>query len=116
MDYLIHFNGLHSSKNGRFISGDGDGDGLFRDEFNKRNTPSNYYQSQVSIDKAQVKSICTMTRKAAGKVFAKTQWGKLINASAREISNATNLKNQKWFQEGSDKFYTKLTEKINNSL
>ena len=27
-DYLIHFNKNHSSKNGQFISGDGDGDGV----------------------------------------------------------------------------------------
>ena len=26
-NYLIHFNKLHSRKNGQFISGDGDGDG-----------------------------------------------------------------------------------------
>lgn len=30
-DYLIHFNKNHSSKNGRFTSGDGDGDGIAND-------------------------------------------------------------------------------------
>ena len=110
MSYLIHFNGLHSSKNGQFVSGDGDKDGIINDHAH-RNPGYN-----GGIDKATVKNICTTARKVTGKVFAKTQWGQLINASSRELSNATNLKNQKWFQEGSDKFYTKLTEKINNSL
>lgn len=32
--YLIHFNKNHSSKNGRFISGDGDGDGIIDDHHN----------------------------------------------------------------------------------
>lgn len=31
MSYLIHFNKNHSSKDGRFISGDGDGDGQLND-------------------------------------------------------------------------------------
>lgn len=30
-DYLVHFNKNHSSKNGRFTSGDGDGDGIAND-------------------------------------------------------------------------------------
>ena len=35
MSYLIHFNGNHSSKDGRFISGDGDGDGQLNDNANR---------------------------------------------------------------------------------
>jgi hypothetical protein len=31
MAYLIHFNQNHSSKDGRFVSGDGDGDGIAND-------------------------------------------------------------------------------------
>ena len=31
MSYLIHFNKNHSSKDGRFVSGDGDGDGIAND-------------------------------------------------------------------------------------
>ena len=27
-DYLVHFNKLHSKKNGQFVSGDGDSDGI----------------------------------------------------------------------------------------
>ena len=32
--YLIHYNKNHSSKNGRFVSGDGDGDGILDDHHN----------------------------------------------------------------------------------
>lgn len=30
-DYLIHYNKNHSKKNGQFVSGDGDGDGVVND-------------------------------------------------------------------------------------
>lgn len=35
MSYLIHFNKNHSSKDGRFVSGDGDGDGQLNDNANR---------------------------------------------------------------------------------
>lgn len=42
MSYLIHYNKNHSSKNGRFTSGDGDGDGIANDHANrsKKSNPS----------------------------------------------------------------------------
>lgn len=33
--YLVHFNKNHSSKDGRFVSGDGDGDGVVNDHRNQ---------------------------------------------------------------------------------
>lgn len=36
MSYLMHFNRNHSSKNGQFTSGDGDGDGILNDNKNQR--------------------------------------------------------------------------------
>ena len=35
MAYLIHYNKNHSAKNGQFISGDGDGDGIVNDHAHK---------------------------------------------------------------------------------
>ena len=35
MSYLIHYNKNHSSKDGRFVSGDGDGDGQVNDNANR---------------------------------------------------------------------------------
>ena len=35
-DYLIHFNKNHSPKNGQFVSGDGDGDGIVDDHHYKK--------------------------------------------------------------------------------
>ena len=34
-NYLIHYNKNHSSKNGQFVSGDGDGDGIANDHANR---------------------------------------------------------------------------------
>ena len=36
--YLVHFNQNHSAKNGQFISGDGDGDGIVNDHKNQKTT------------------------------------------------------------------------------
>lgn len=36
MAYLIHYNKNHSTKNGQFISGDGDGDGIPNDHKNQK--------------------------------------------------------------------------------
>ena len=36
--YLVHFNKNHSKKNGQFVSGDGDGDGIANDHANQRKT------------------------------------------------------------------------------
>lgn len=48
MTYLIHFNRNHSPKNGRFISGDGDGDGIFNDRKNQK-SPNDSGLSSGSI-------------------------------------------------------------------
>lgn len=39
MSYLMHFNKNHSSKDGRFVSGDGDGDGQVNDRANRSKHP-----------------------------------------------------------------------------
>lgn len=39
MSYLMHFNKNHSSKDGRFVSGDGDGDGQVNDRANRGKHP-----------------------------------------------------------------------------
>lgn len=38
MAFLMHFNRLHSHKDGRFISGDGDGDGIVNDHKNQKSS------------------------------------------------------------------------------
>ena len=40
MDYLIHYNKNHSSKNGQFTSGDGDGDGIANDHAHRSGNSS----------------------------------------------------------------------------
>jgi hypothetical protein len=51
MAYLIHFNQNHSSKDGRFVSGDGDGDGIVNDHSSKKENKEN--GKHMSRDKAR---------------------------------------------------------------
>jgi hypothetical protein len=48
--YLIHFNKNHSSKNGRFVSGDGDGDGVINDHHNQSKNRKGVTSGSESID------------------------------------------------------------------
>ena len=48
-NYLIHFNKNHSAKNGQFVSGDGDGDGIVNDHANERKKKtSSTYQEKIA--------------------------------------------------------------------
>lgn len=40
-NYLIHYNKNHSSKNGQFVSGDGDGDGITNDHAQRKGNGKN---------------------------------------------------------------------------
>lgn len=79
MSYLIHFNGNHSSKNGQFITGDGDGDGIIDDQHNdttKRRLKwvvNNQFILDIAAD-----IVCSAARKAAGYAFSKTKLAKEI--------------------------------------
>ena len=52
-NYLIHYNKNHSSKNGQFVSGDGDGDGITNDhsQRSKKNTQDG--QKHMSLKRAR---------------------------------------------------------------
>ena len=45
MAYLIHYNKNHSPKNGQFVSGDGDGDGIVNDQHHKKE--SKVYSAKI---------------------------------------------------------------------
>lgn len=59
-EYLVHFNKNHSSKNGQFTSGDGDGDGIADDHRNQKEkkfyksigskTTGEYYDKAVKAE------------------------------------------------------------------
>ena len=62
--YLIHYNKNHSSKNGRFVSGDGDGDGISDDHHNyARNKQAQSGGGSSDMDKAIGDQIDEMVRK-----------------------------------------------------
>ena len=82
--YLIHFNKLHSRKNGQFVSGDGDGDG--RGDEHHRYTKTGYNTSnngppQQVVNAQQLKLAAGIGKWMAGKAFAKTNFGKLVKES-----------------------------------
>lgn len=74
-DYLVHFNQNHSSKNGQFISGDGDGDGISNDHANqgkkKERKPITQRQAKVmnTNSKKNIKSGAVMLGVATGLAF-----------------------------------------------
>lgn len=62
--YLIHYNKNHSSKNGRFVSGDGDGDGILDDHHNyARNKQAQSGGGSSDMDRAIGDQIDEMVRK-----------------------------------------------------
>lgn len=95
--YLIHFNGNHSRKNGQFISGDGDNDGVVDDHHNyKRNKQDLSTTSQKPyVHPADVKDVAETVGKAVrtgGMLylnFSKT--GKIINQEGRSLLNSGGL-------------------------
>lgn len=132
-DYLVHFNKLHSKKNGQFISGDGDGDG--RGDEHHRYTSSGYsikvqsqspHQQQV-VNSQQLKLIGGLGKWAAGKAFCATKFGKpfkdgSMNAIGKIFVQSTGLdkiaKDMKLGESISsfkNKAYDKAANKINTT-
>ena len=48
-DYLVHFNRNHGKKNGQFVSGDGDGDGVSNDRYNYKDNRKGQTKGSVVI-------------------------------------------------------------------
>jgi hypothetical protein len=72
-DYLIHFNKNHSSKNGQFISGDGDGDGQVDDRHNgKKNLARRY----MDWSKGYIDNDRRIRSNLAGKAKKYVEWDK----------------------------------------
>ena len=79
MSYLIHFNKNHSAKNGQFVSGDGDGDGIVDDHGNRLNgrkkNPEKIltrirYGAQVNLSKkGSERAGTSYTRRSASNVL-----------------------------------------------
>lgn len=64
--YLIHFNQNHSSKNGQFTSGDGDGDGVRNDHANARKNPDNRSSLSRNLGSSKGKSLSIKGKSFAG--------------------------------------------------
>lgn len=85
--YLIHFNQNHSRKNGQFINGDGDGDGIVDDHHN--------YSRNREVHPADVKDAAELlgkTVRTGGMLylnFSKT--GRLIKREGGSLLNSGGL-------------------------
>ena len=104
-NYLIHFNGNHSSKNGQFVAGDGDKDGIVDDHHNYSRNKGDLMDSKTLmrtavnsnlVSNAAAKVVCSAARKAAGFAFSKTKLGKTLKEigakeAGREFIKVTQL-------------------------
>lgn len=106
--YLVHFNKNHSSKNGQFTFGDGDGDNIRDDHHNYSKNKGDLADApkEGGVTGQQVKTVAKLLsvpgRWIAGKVFAKTQAGQFVN-NVKSLVNYGN-KNLGWknFTKGSN--------------
>lgn len=102
-NYLIHFNKNHSSRNGQFTNGDGDGDGIIDDHHNysrnkvdgKYRLSVNPYKSgknigqaiayrreqplEVKVHPKTLKMLVGLGKGLAGMAFSKTKYGQMLN-------------------------------------
>lgn len=91
--YLIHFNGNHSSKNGQFISGDGDKDGIVDDHAHRSKTVKRYSGENARANLAKdgsykVKKLIGKEQKKRGYKSDRSQ----INADLKKAESIANKK------------------------
>lgn len=136
-DYLVHFNKLHSKKNGQFISGDGDGDGTgdehhryTKSGYSTQSSSKSHTQSQPQqqiVNTQMVKLGAAGGKWVAGKAFCATKLGKqLKNGVGSEIGRmfvkSTGL-DKIWKDTGfsediakaKERMYEKTANKINST-
>jgi hypothetical protein len=93
--YLIHFNGNHSRKNGQFINGDGDNDGIVDDHHNYSRNKKDIVSQKTYVHPADVKDAAETLGKIARTggilylTFSKT--GKLIKSEGTSLLNSGGI-------------------------
>ena len=68
--YLVHYNQNHSAKNGQFISGDGDGDGISNDHKNQKKTTARKTTAKKTTSKKKTTKKKTTTWNAFDDPFS----------------------------------------------
>lgn len=78
-NYLVHFNKNHSTKNGQFVSGDGDGDGIIDDHHNQKssNKKATTKATTTTGSSKSTKSKSANTAKTVKKTSEKDKYPKL---------------------------------------
>ena len=119
--YLVHFNKNHSSKNGQFTFGDGDGDNIRDDHHNYSKNKGDLADApkEDAVTGQQIKTVAQLLaipgRFIAGQLFSKTAVGKLLNYGNKNLgwknfTKGSNWKNYK--AEQKDKFDRKVADPL----
>lgn len=134
----MHFNKLHSNKNGQFISGDGDSDGTI-DEHHRYTNPeresTQSIQQPQGITSSHVGAVCTAARMTAGRALTNAVLNKVFYKGVAKdyknikkyvakntgITKAMKTSNWKSFKKQTkakieNKAYGKAAETINKKL
>lgn len=95
-NYIIHYNKNHSSKNGQFVSGDGDGDGIANDHANRRKEPTHRgTKSMNTKSKKYIGSGATMfgagSTMIAASEMVRSFASKKLAKDGKELSVANNI-------------------------
>lgn len=100
--YLVHFNKNHSSKNGQFTFGDGDGDNIRDDHHNYAKNKGDLADTQTDggVSGSELKSVAELLsvpgRFIAGKLFSLTTAGKLVNYVNKNLGWKNFTKDSNW--------------------
>ena len=99
--YLMHFNMNHSPKNGQFIAGDGDGDGIIDDHRNQRNESSyNTRRSDGSLAKGKYSSRGNEKKRYFTKFLRASVFGMPITATSSLVGMVGTESNARQFWKG----------------
>lgn len=130
--YLIHFNKNHSSKNGQFTFGDGDGDNIRDDHHNYAKNKGDLADApkEGGITASELKSVAELLsvpgRFIAGKLFSLTMAGKLVNYVNKNLGWKNFTKDSNWknykaeqkakIRDATDPLYDKAANFINKFI
>ena len=115
--YLIHFNKNHSSKNGQFISGDGDGDGIVDDHNNQKYLKNrwaikNGYQNKDGTLTSKAEKARSVQEKYIEKAEKFDKIYKDIASKNEDLENYDDWEDIKYFAESARKLGFKTDELV----
>ena len=98
--YLMHFNMNHSPKNGQFIRGDGDGDGIIDDHRNQRKSTYNTRKSNGQLAPGKYSSRGNEKKRYFTKFLRASVFGMPITAASSLVGMVGTESNARQFWKG----------------